>query len=49
MRLVKDYSNGVDFYNFLVFHKRRVHANRRASFDNGEYICVVFSEVIKLD
>jgi len=37
MSLVKTYTNGMDFYNFLVLHKTEPIITKRSSPNNGEY------------
>jgi len=34
---VKKYSNGIDFYNFLVFNAQHVSSDKRTLLANGEY------------
>jgi len=40
--LVREYSNGIDLYNFLVFHAQDLSSDKRTLLANGEYFTVKF-------
>jgi len=40
LELLAIYCNGIDYYNFLVFHREHLPTNKRTLLENGELFTV---------